>query len=50
MDYQAAYLILFNGITDTLFELYKGNMKDAENILKSLQLQTEEMYIEFKNK
>ncbi|WP_250227880.1 hypothetical protein [Anaeropeptidivorans aminofermentans] len=49
MDYQKAYLILFNGITDALTELYSGNIGYAENILKDLQTRTEEMYIETEN-
>lgn len=51
MDYQKAYEILFNGITDALTGLYKASNKNpeiirAEMILQSVQRQTEDMYIE----
>lgn len=51
MDYEAAYKILFNGITDALTELDKANEKSpemirAEMLLQSAQRKTEEMYIE----
>lgn len=51
MDYQKAYQVLFNGITDAIIELEKAldkrpEMTRAQTILQSVQLQTEELYIE----
>ena len=51
MDYQKAYRILFNGITDALAELGKAGHKDAETaraetILQSIQQQTEDMHMD----
>ena len=51
MDYQRAYRILFNGITDALAELGKAGHKDAETvraetILQSIQQQTEDLYLD----
>ncbi len=51
MDYQKAYGILFNGITDALIELDKANERTSEMlrammILQGVQRQTENMYIE----
>ncbi len=51
MDYQRAYKILFNEITDALNELEKASEKfpeiiKAEMILQNAQRQTEDMYIE----
>lgn len=51
MDYEKAYKILFNGITDALNELGKASdnnleMIRAEVILQNVQRQTEDMYIE----
>lgn len=50
MDYQKAYRILFNGITDALAELGKAGHKDAETaraetILQSIQRRTEDLYL-----
>lgn len=50
MDYQAAYKILFNAITDALAEL-EGNrivskeLKKAQDILIHAQQATEDMYL-----
>ena len=51
MDYQKAYIVLFNGITDTLAEFDKAREKSTEMIraimiLQCAQWQTENMYIE----
>lgn len=51
MDYQRAYYILFNVITDTLKELDKINevrldITKARMLLQNAQRLTEEMYIE----
>ncbi len=51
MEYQKAYRILFNAITDALTELDKARDKipetiRAETILQSVQQQTEDMYID----
>jgi hypothetical protein len=53
MEYKKAYNILFNAITDALTELDKASKTTeiikAERILKSVQQQTEAMYIEAKS-
>ena len=51
MNYQKAYKILFNRITDALAELDEASDKSpgmmrAETILQSAQRQTENMYME----
>lgn len=51
MNYQKAYKVLLGGITAALAELDKVSDKNlemirAEIILKNVQLQTEDMYIE----
>jgi hypothetical protein len=53
MEYKKAYNILFNAITDALAELGKASKTaeiiKVERILKSVQQQTEAMYIEAKS-
>ncbi len=51
MDYKKMYLKLFSAITDALEEIgqskvISAEIKNAESILKSAQIKTEEMYIE----
>lgn len=51
MDYEKAYGILFNRITEALQELEKVSKKPpemmkAERVLQNAQRQTEDMYIE----
>ncbi len=51
MDYQKAYQILFNGITDALEELKRADddylaVLRAETILQCAQRQTEDMDME----
>ena len=51
MDYQKAYEILFNGITNALAELEKEENQSREiikaaMILQGVQRQTEELYME----
>lgn len=51
MNYQKAYGVLFNGITDALAELDKASDKSpeimkAETILQNAQRQTENKYME----
>ena len=53
MDYQKAYKLLFNAITDALTELDKSSFlapeqTSAEMILQNAQRQTEDMYIQAK--
>ncbi len=50
MDYEAAYRVLFNAITDAVEEIEKTKIKSQETnngleILKFAQQQTEEMFI-----
>ena len=50
MDYQRAYTILFNAITDAIYVLVKSKIvtSDVDNgitILKEAQFKTEDMYI-----
>ncbi len=51
MDYKKMYLKLFSAITDALEEIGQSKVisteiKNAESILKSAQIKTEEMYTE----
>lgn len=51
MDYQKAYTLLFNRITDAINVLQEDEPKDiykALEILKNAQCDTEEMYIRLK--
>lgn len=53
MNYQEAYKILFNGITNALFVLNSvcdrpPEVMRAQILLQSVQRQTENMYIEAK--
>lgn len=51
MDYEAAYKILFNAMTDATTEIEGAKIKSQETakgleILKAAQRRTEEMFIE----
>lgn len=51
MDYEAAYKILFNAMTDAITEIDGAKIKSQETakgleILKAAQRRTEEMFIE----
>ena len=46
MDYQKAYYILFNAITDAVDAMDQREINQAAEILKSAQIKTEDMYIE----
>lgn len=51
MDYQKAYNILFNAMTDAIEKIdgskvITGEMKDGSLILKKAQQTTEEMYMD----
>lgn len=46
MDYKKMYLLLFNGITSALNELDRMNLGTAAEILKAVQCECEEMYVE----
>ena len=46
MDYQKAYYILFNAITDAINTMETRELSEAMAILKLAQLKTEDMYIE----
>ena len=46
MDYQKAYVYLFNAITDALEEMQSESYEYAAERLKEAQLHTEEWYIE----
>ena len=46
MDCQKAYYILFNAIPDAINTMETWELSEAMAILKSVQLKTEDMYIE----
>jgi len=46
MDYQKAYYILFNAITDAINAMDNREINQASEILKTAQIKTEDMYIE----
>lgn len=51
MDYQKAYGILFNAMTEAISKIYSSRvvtqeMDDGVQILKKAQLATEEMYMD----
>ena len=48
MDYQKAYYILFNAMTDAINAMDNREINQAAEILKSAQIKTEDMYIESK--
>ena len=45
-EYKRPYLILFNGITDALEAIRRGDHAQAELILKSAQISAEKEFIE----
>jgi len=46
MDYQKAYSLLFNAITDALEAMEAQNFGQAQQALVSAQQQTEELYMD----
>ena len=46
MDYQKAYYILFNAMTDAINAMEQRELNEAMAILKNVQIKTENMYIE----
>ena len=46
MDYQKAYSLLFNAITDALEAMEAQNFGQARQALVSAQQQTEELYMD----
>ena len=48
MDYQKAYIYLFNAMTDALEELEGKSVENAASILREAQCQTEEWYMDAK--
>lgn len=45
-DYQKAYLILFNAITDALERLAEGQTETARDLLAAAQQRTEEVFMD----
>ena len=46
MDYQPMYTLLFNTITDALWEMEKQNYGTAKDLLIHAQIQAEAAYLE----